>query len=248
MGNALMKLGKSAEAGVAFREARSDEANPDPTKALLNLGVCFMALEPPGRRRGLLRERAAVRHAARHAQQAAREPGAGLRGLRPDAEGGARLRARPSPTRRTSCPIRPASTTSAPSAPWPRERPSSHAGHPRAQLADMSGLDVAADGTAVYDEGAYEAATSRRTPYLRRGHLRADPASSGYVGARSDRPVLHGHRRGARAVVARLGQAGSQAPQRGSEDPGLRHVIVLAARGRRVRSTRRATATRRRRR
>lgn len=48
MGSALLKLGKSAEAGVAFREAALDEANPDPTKALLNLGVCFMALDRPG--------------------------------------------------------------------------------------------------------------------------------------------------------------------------------------------------------
>ena len=47
MGNALLKLGKSAEAGVAFREAALDESNPDPTKALLNLGVCFMALNRP---------------------------------------------------------------------------------------------------------------------------------------------------------------------------------------------------------
>ena len=47
MGNALLKLGKSAEAGVAFREAALDEANPDPTKALLNLGVCFMSLDRP---------------------------------------------------------------------------------------------------------------------------------------------------------------------------------------------------------
>ncbi|RNL40315.1 tetratricopeptide repeat protein [Paraeggerthella hongkongensis] len=47
MGSALMKLGKSAEAGVAFREAALDEGNPDPTKALLNLGVCFMALDRP---------------------------------------------------------------------------------------------------------------------------------------------------------------------------------------------------------
>ncbi len=47
MGNAQLKLGKSAEAGVAFREAALDEANPDPTKALLNLGVCFMALNRP---------------------------------------------------------------------------------------------------------------------------------------------------------------------------------------------------------
>lgn len=47
MGTALMKEGKSAEAGVAFREAALDESNPDPTKALLNLGVCFMALNRP---------------------------------------------------------------------------------------------------------------------------------------------------------------------------------------------------------
>ncbi|MBQ9000724.1 MAG: tetratricopeptide repeat protein [Eggerthellaceae bacterium] len=47
MGNALLKQGKSAEAGVAFREAALDETNPDPTKALLNLGVCFMALNRP---------------------------------------------------------------------------------------------------------------------------------------------------------------------------------------------------------
>ncbi len=47
MGNALLKMGKSAEAGVAFREAALDESNPDPTKALLNLGVCFMALSRP---------------------------------------------------------------------------------------------------------------------------------------------------------------------------------------------------------
>ena len=47
MGNALLKQGKSAEAGVSFREAALDEANPDPTKALLNLGVCFMALNRP---------------------------------------------------------------------------------------------------------------------------------------------------------------------------------------------------------
>lgn len=47
MGNALMKMGKTAEAGVAYREAALDDANPDPTKSLLNLGVCFMALDRP---------------------------------------------------------------------------------------------------------------------------------------------------------------------------------------------------------
>lgn len=47
LGNVLLKMGKSVEAGVEFREAALDEANPDPTKALLNLGVCFMALDRP---------------------------------------------------------------------------------------------------------------------------------------------------------------------------------------------------------
>lgn len=47
MGNSLLKLGKSAEAGVAFRQAALDEKNPDPTKSLLNLGICFMALNRP---------------------------------------------------------------------------------------------------------------------------------------------------------------------------------------------------------
>ena len=32
---------------MAFREAALDINNPDPTKALLNLGVCFMALDRP---------------------------------------------------------------------------------------------------------------------------------------------------------------------------------------------------------
>lgn len=44
MGNALMKSGKPAEAGAVFRSAALDDRNPDPTRALLNLGVCFMAL------------------------------------------------------------------------------------------------------------------------------------------------------------------------------------------------------------
>ncbi|MEF9841149.1 MAG: tetratricopeptide repeat protein [Raoultibacter sp.] len=47
MGNAYLKLGKSAEAGAAFRSAALDDANPDPTKSLLNLGICFMALNRP---------------------------------------------------------------------------------------------------------------------------------------------------------------------------------------------------------
>lgn len=47
MGNAQLKLGHGAEAGKAFREAALDESNPDPAKALLNLGVCFMSLNRP---------------------------------------------------------------------------------------------------------------------------------------------------------------------------------------------------------
>ena len=47
LGSALLKLGKSAEAGVAFRNAALDDQNPDPTRALLNLGICYMALDRP---------------------------------------------------------------------------------------------------------------------------------------------------------------------------------------------------------
>lgn len=47
LGNAELKMGHSAEAGVAFREAALDEGNPDPAKSLLNLGICFMALDRP---------------------------------------------------------------------------------------------------------------------------------------------------------------------------------------------------------
>ena len=47
MGKAYLKLGKSAEAGAAFRSAALDEANPNPTQALLTLGICFMALGRP---------------------------------------------------------------------------------------------------------------------------------------------------------------------------------------------------------
>jgi tetratricopeptide (TPR) repeat protein len=47
MGKAYMKLGKTAEAGSAFRSAALDEANPNPAQALLNLGICFMALNRP---------------------------------------------------------------------------------------------------------------------------------------------------------------------------------------------------------
>ena len=52
------------------------------------------------------------------------------------------------------------------------------------QLADMSGLDVAADGTSVYDEGAYEGGDVSEAFYYDEGTYEADPASfPGYVGA-----------------------------------------------------------------
>ncbi|MFR5091555.1 MAG: hypothetical protein ACLTDR_05605 [Adlercreutzia equolifaciens] len=71
MGNALMKLGAVRRRPAwPSREAALDESNPDPAKALLNLGVCYMALSPPGRRRGLGWRAPAVRYAAGHAQPA----------------------------------------------------------------------------------------------------------------------------------------------------------------------------------
>ena len=66
LGNSLLKLGKSAEAGAAFRAAALDESNPDPTKALLNLGVCFMALDRPMDAIASLRKCPSVRYEARN--------------------------------------------------------------------------------------------------------------------------------------------------------------------------------------
>lgn len=47
LGNVQLKQGNSADAGRNFREAALDQSNPDPAKALLNLGVCFMSLGRP---------------------------------------------------------------------------------------------------------------------------------------------------------------------------------------------------------
>ena len=73
LGNAYLKLGKSAEAGASFRSAALDESNPDPTKALLNLGVCFMEMcirdsyEPYLMQQGLLVRTPKGRQATRRA-------------------------------------------------------------------------------------------------------------------------------------------------------------------------------------
>lgn len=47
-GSALLRCGRVKDAAYAFRTAASDVKNPDPGKALVNLGVCFMAMDRPG--------------------------------------------------------------------------------------------------------------------------------------------------------------------------------------------------------
>jgi hypothetical protein len=47
LGNAFSKLGMIVEAGTAYRNAALDERNPNPAKALISLGSCFMALGRP---------------------------------------------------------------------------------------------------------------------------------------------------------------------------------------------------------
>lgn len=47
LGDALKKLGNLTEAGVAYRQAAIDGANPAPAGALANLGDCFVALQRP---------------------------------------------------------------------------------------------------------------------------------------------------------------------------------------------------------
>ena len=88
-----MKLGKSAEAGVAFREAALDEGNPDPTKALLNLGVCFMALDRPADAVASYESALQFDMTARHrSNKLYANLGQAYVASRPDAEGRERLR------------------------------------------------------------------------------------------------------------------------------------------------------------
>ena len=47
-GSALLRCGRVKDAAYAFRTAASDLKNPDPGRALVNLGVCFMAMDRPG--------------------------------------------------------------------------------------------------------------------------------------------------------------------------------------------------------
>lgn len=183
MGNALMKLGKSAEAGVAFREAALDESNPDPTKALLNLGVCFMALNRPAdavasyesalqfdmqpATRNKLQASLGQAYVAcgqmEKAVHAFEEAIADKTYYLSDSASVDYQRAVGAVAQGTS---------------------EQNQATQVLQLADMSGLDVAADGTSVYDEGAYEGGDVSEAFYYDEGTYEADPASfPGYVGA-----------------------------------------------------------------
>ncbi len=178
-----MKLGKSAEAGVAFREAALDESNPDPTKALLNLGVCFMALNRPAdavasyesalqfdmqpATRNKLQASLGQAYVAcgqmEKAVHAFEEAIADKTYYLSDSASVDYQRAVGAVAQGTS---------------------EQNQATQVLQLADMSGLDVAADGTSVYDEGAYEGGDVSEAFYYDEGTYEADPASfPGYVGA-----------------------------------------------------------------
>ncbi|WP_302964662.1 tetratricopeptide repeat protein [uncultured Adlercreutzia sp.] len=181
MGNALMKLGKSAEAGVAFREAALDEANPDPTKALLNLGVCFMALNRPAdavasyesamqfdmqpATRNKLQASLGQAYVAcgqmEKAVHAFEEAIADKTYFLSDSASVDYQRAVGAVAQGTS---------------------EQNQATQVLQLADMSGLDVAADGSSVYDAEVYEGEASE--PFYYDEPYEVDPASfPGYVGA-----------------------------------------------------------------
>lgn len=181
MGNALMKLGKSAEAGVAFREAALDEANPDPTKALLNLGVCFMALNRPAdavasyesamqfdmlsSTRNKLQASLGQAYVAcgqmEKAVRAFEEAIADKTYFLSDSASVDYQRAVGAVAQGTS---------------------EQNQATQVLQLADMSGLDVAADGTSVYDEAVYDEGAV--DPFYYDEPYEADPQNfPGYVGA-----------------------------------------------------------------
>ena len=181
MGNALMKLGKSAEAGVAFREAALDEANPDPTKALLNLGVCFMALNRPAdavasyesamqfdmlpATRNKLQASLGQAYVAcgqmEKAVHAFEEAIADKTYFLSDSASVDYQRAVGAVAQGTS---------------------EQNQATQVLQLADMSGLDVAADGSSVYDMETYDEAAAE--PFYYDEPYEVDPANfPGYVGA-----------------------------------------------------------------
>ena len=218
---------------------RPGRVEPRSHQGAFEPGRLFHGLEPPGRRRGLLRERPAVRYAAGHAQQVAGEPGAGLCGLRPDGEGGACLRG--GHRRQDVLPVR-LGQRRLPARRGCRGPGNVRAepGHPGAAAGRYVGARRGRRRHERLRRGRLRGRRRLRGLLLRRGHLRGRPGElprlRGRLRERRQRPVLHGHRRRARAVVARFGQAGSQAPQRGFEDPAvLRHRHRAGRRGRRVR-------------
>ena len=217
MGNALLKMGKTAEAGVAFRNAALDEANPDPTKALLNLGVCFMALnraadavssyesalqfdmQPEMRNRlyANLGQAYVATGQMQKAVNAFEESIADKTYFLSDSASVDYQRAVAAVAQGTSEITQVMAPVSVPGGAAPSDS------------ADLSGIDVAADGSAMYAEQDPYAVLLRRP--LRR---RCRPVRRG-SGRRS---LLQRLRRGAGAVVQGRCQARSQAPQRGSED------------------------------
>ena len=168
---------------MAFREAALDESNPDPTKALLNLGVCFMALNRPAdavasyesalqfdmqpATRNKLQASLGQAYVAcgqmEKAVHAFEEAIADKTYYLSDSASVDYQRAVGAVAQGTS---------------------EQNQATQVLQLADMSGLDVAADGTSVYDEGAYEGGDVSEAFYYDEGTYEADPASfPGYVGA-----------------------------------------------------------------
>ena len=181
MGNALMKLGKSAEAGVAFREAALDEANPDPTKALLNLGVCFMALNRPAD--AVASYESALQFdmvpATRNKLQASLGQAYVACGQMEKA-----VHAFEEAIADKTYFLSDSASVDYQRAVGAVAQGSSEQNQATQvlQLADMSGLDVAADGTSVYDEAVYEGEGAE--PFYYDEPYEADPASfPGYVGA-----------------------------------------------------------------
>lgn len=181
MGNALMKLGKSAEAGVAFREAALDEANPDPTKALLNLGVCFMALNRPAD--AVASYESAMQFdmmpATRNKLQASLGQAYVACGQMEKA-----VHAFEEAIADKTYFLSDSASVDYQRAVGAVAQGSSEQNQATQvlQLADMSGLDVAADGTSVYDEAVYEG--DAVDPFYYDEPYEADPQNfPGYVGA-----------------------------------------------------------------
>ena len=212
-----------------FREAALEEANPDPTKALLSLGVCFMALNRPA-------DAVASYESALQFDMSNETRNKLYASLGQAYVACSQMEKAVEAFERA---IADKTYFLSDSASVDYQRAVGVVAQGTSDMtqvidyADISGLDVASDGSMIYEDD-YAA----QDPFYYDEGYDQNAAYPGYVGAYDDDQdrFFNASEEGARAVVARLGQAGAQAQELRLEDPRvLRRLGGAGLRGRGVR-------------